>query len=106
MSATTDPLAPVNDDRYDAGYALAWGEYEPGEPVPDPVGVDDDFQFGYWVGIGHAAAWNEGWTAAERGMLVCPYRIGADDECFRESWLSGYGDALLGLKTDRIAAHA
>lgn len=42
-----------------------------------------------------AAAWHEGWAAAEAGVMACPYLVGSDDECFRESWIGGYTDAML-----------
>lgn len=95
MSGDDAILAPADEDRFWVGYDAAWCEYEPGHPVGDPVGTDDDYRGGWWSGVGDCSAWHEGWTAAERGLSVCPYIIGADDECFREPWLDGYGSASL-----------
>lgn len=82
-------LAQTDEAQFDAGYQDAWVEYEPGEKVGDPVGVDEDYRFGWWNGIGDVSAWHEGWAAYEKGLRCCPYIEGADDECFREPWLKG-----------------
>jgi hypothetical protein len=87
-------LAPVNEAAFYAGRDDGVLAYIPGEPVGEPVGVDDDYLFGWWCGIGDASAWDEGCAAAEHGLLFCPYQIGSEDECFREMWMSGYLFAL------------
>lgn len=82
--------SPIDECAYQSGYEAAWFDYEHGEPAGDPIGVSDDYQFGWWVGIGEVSAWHEGWEAAEKGVMACPYLTDADDECFREPWLIGY----------------
>lgn len=94
MSAITGSLAPVDEDQYSQGWDAAWEAYEPGEPVGDPVGVSEDYDFGWWCGVGEAQAWHEGWGAAECGVLACPYQRGSDDDCFVDPWLKGYAAAL------------
>ncbi len=75
-------------DGYDEGWSRAIEAR--GGQVGDPVGVDEYYDLGWWNGVGNYLAWEEGWRAAERGILFCPYLIGADDECFREHWMNGY----------------
>jgi hypothetical protein len=81
---------PIDECAYQSGYEEAWFEYEPGEPVGDPVGASEDYRFGWWVGICEVLAWNEGWEAADKGVMACPYLADTDDECFREPWHAGY----------------
>lgn len=88
-----DALA-MDETEFQAGYSLGWVEYRHGQRSADVVGASDDFRCGYWNGIGEASAWHEGWAAAECGLMVCPYLVGSDDECFRESWLNGFVDAM------------
>jgi len=83
-------LAPTDEAQFDAGYQAAWDEYEPSEKAADPVGMDEDYRFGWWCGIGNAGAWFEGLAAYDKGLRCCPYDEGADDECFREPWLNGF----------------
>lgn len=84
----------IDERHYEAG----WDEYSPGEPAGDPVDVNDDYRMGWWCGVGNAAAWHAGWEAAEKGVMVCPYRVDADDECFREPWYEGYFACVTSLK--------
>lgn len=84
----------IDEDSFEAGRLAAWEAYEPRRPVGDPVGVSDDYQFGWWCGVGAASAWHEGYSAARRGLLSCPYSTDGDDECFREPWLNGYRAAF------------
>lgn len=84
----------IDEEAFEAGRLAAWDAYEPGHPAGDPVGVSDDYQFGWWCGVGNASAWHEGYSAGKCGMLFCPYAIGADDDCFREPWLNGYRAAF------------
>lgn len=81
---------------FEAGHADAWTEYNPGEPVGDPVS-SEDYRFGWWCGIGEATAWHEGWQSYEDGVKFCPYVIGSDQEGFREPWLDGYWMAMVAL---------
>lgn len=80
----------IDESQYQAGYADAWDEYRPDDPVGDPVGVHEDYQLGWWCAVGEVSAWHEGWEAASQGALACPYLADADDECFREPWYRGY----------------
>ena len=96
----SDVLAPESEAAFDQGYEAAWEAYEPNQPSGDPIGVDEDYQFGWWVGVGEASAWYEGWEAAEKGVLACPYAEGSDEEDFRGMWLEGYGDAFLSRSLD------
>ncbi|WP_374342652.1 hypothetical protein [Azonexus sp.] len=84
----------LQDDDFDRGYADAWDAYKPGRPVADPQFVSEDYDLGWWNGIGAASAWHEGYTAARRGVLACPYIDGNDDECFAPSWMNGYKAAF------------
>lgn len=85
----------IDESEFYAGVELGWAEFRSIGQTPDVVGVSDDFQCGYWNGVGGAAAWHAGWAAAEAGVMACPYLFGSDDECFREIWLNGYADAML-----------
>ncbi|MDO9104907.1 MAG: hypothetical protein Q7U57_08085 [Methylovulum sp.] len=84
----------IHTPDFESGYDDAWGEYEPGEPVGDPV-ASENYCFGWWVGIGDAKAFHAGWKAFEDGVRLCPYVIGNDDDCFREPWLEGYWQAVI-----------
>lgn len=84
----------VNDKEFTAGYEAAALAYDQDEPVGDPVGVHEDYRLGWWCAVGDTAAFLEGWDAYERGVMSCPYSVGADDECFREHWFSGYTTAM------------
>jgi len=79
-------------ERFYEGYDAGWlrAVEEKSGAVGDPVGVDEYYQLGWWNGVGNCHAWQEGWSAAKRGILFCPYLVGADDECFRENWMHGY----------------
>lgn len=84
-------MTPQMDEaEYQAGHIDGLVEYFPGELAGDPVGVSDDYRAGWWCGVGDAMAFHEGWNAAEKGILACPYIVGADDECFRDQWHDGY----------------
>ncbi len=83
-------LAPIDEARYMEGWEAGRMEYQPGEPIPEPIWLDEDFAFGYDVGVGEAMAWHEGYAAGQAGLGVCPYTEGADDECFRGPWLNGF----------------
>lgn len=84
-------MSPDIDERaYALGFEDAQDAYEHDQPTGDPVGVCEDYELGWWCGVGHCMAWHEGYSAAKRGMLFCPYATGADDDCFRDPWMSGY----------------
>lgn len=90
----SESFLSIDEEAFDAGHLAAWEAYEPGHPVGEPVGVSDDYQCGWWCGVGNASAWHEGYAAAKRGVLACPYSTDGDDECFREPWLNGYRAAF------------
>lgn len=97
MSKNMDAsLAPADVCLFNAGYEDAWNAYEPAEPVGAPELADADYRFGWWSGVGDASAWHEGYDAARRGTLVCPYSREGDQECFVDPWLNGYQAAFLG----------
>lgn len=83
----------INEALYQAGFEDGWDWYEPGKPVACPIGVEEDYDLGWWIGLGVAEAWHEGWDACAAGVHVCPY-VQVDDEAFRESWMQGYACAM------------
>lgn len=81
----------IHSAAFQAGFQDAWEEFtHPDKPVGDPVLSSENYRFGWWCGIGEAKAWHEGFQAYENGLMFCPYLLGNDDDCFRESWLDGY----------------
>lgn len=83
----------INEDLYQAGYEDGWAAYEMAQPAGQPIGVEEDYDLGWWCGVGHADAWHEGFHAAEAGVYVCPYVL-VDDESYRFCWLEGYACAM------------
>jgi hypothetical protein len=79
-------------DDFDIGYEAGWDAVFIDEAVGDLVGANEDYDLGYWNGVGEAEAWRAGWRDAERGAMACPY-VG-DGEVFRETWLRGYAAAF------------
>ena len=65
-----------------------------GEPIGEPVGVDEAYLEGWWCGVYEAEAWMAGWDACGTGapMPLCD----RDDEAagYRALWLAGYVAAL------------
>lgn len=84
--------AAINEAQYDAGWADAWLSYDPEAPVGDPVG-DEDYNLGWWVGIGDVQAWNEGYEAGKAGLHACRF-VAPEDAEWRALWLIGYGTAM------------
>lgn len=91
IEAGTDLI--VSDD-FDFGYADAWEDFIPDEPVGDPVS-SEDYRLGWWCGIGDVKAFYDGWQAYDNGLRCCPYVVGSDEACFREPWLNGYWQAMV-----------
>lgn len=85
-------LAPASEMEYQAGFDAACETYQDGAPLGDPVGVSEDYQWGWWNGVGFTIAFEEGYRAARRGVLTCPYTDAAE-EFFVESWRLGYAAA-------------
>lgn len=89
-----------HDDDFDRGYSDAWEAYEAGRAIADPGPyASEGYDLGWWNGIGAASAWHEGYKAAQRGVLACPYIVGTDDECFAPSWMNGYQAAFASEST-------
>lgn len=86
-------MTPINEDLYQAGRADAWRSYEPDEPAGDPVGADEDYDLGWWNGIGQVQAWHAGYAASLAGVHVSPYEAPEDEE-LRAFWLAGYAAAM------------
>lgn len=87
-------MNPAANEEFDLGFELGWQEYRGIGQTPDVAGVSGDFELGYWNGVGDAMAWHAGFSAAESGLMTCPYPTGSDDECFRDAWFAGYSTAV------------
>lgn len=84
----------IGQDDFSRGYADAWAAYIPDTAVGDPQFVSEDYRCGWWNGVGAASAWHEGYFAASAGVVVCPYIVGGDDECFQLDWMHGFVTAF------------
>lgn len=90
-------MQQTNESResiYQLGYEDGWLEHEPGEPVGDPIGVDEDYALGWWSGAMEVTAFVKGWEAYLAGVYVCPYIADIDDPELRWRWLQGYVTAM------------
>lgn len=90
LQMSKDIAKAYTPDDFERGYEDGWDEYKPLRRVGDPQHVSEDYECGFWNGVGACAAWHEGYKAARRGVLVSPYIDSNDDDCFRQSWVLGY----------------
>ncbi|MFZ5483522.1 MAG: hypothetical protein ACOZB0_04755 [Pseudomonadota bacterium] len=77
----------IHDD-YAIGFDAGWDAVFFDECVGDLVGASEDYDLGYWNGVGDAEAWKAGWRDAGRGAVACPYT--GDADVFRDMWRCGY----------------
>lgn len=73
MNAAT--LDEAREEDYWSGFDAACEAYRDGAPTGDPVGVSEDFDLGWWNGVGWSMAFETGLVAAWRGVLIIDFIV-------------------------------
>lgn len=85
-------MTPHDEVAFWEGYEAARNAYVRGQIPGEPV-ANESFALGWWVGIYHEEARQNGAAAALAGSFCFPHELTEDDDS-REEWLAGYFDAV------------